>query len=141
MSTVQLGFSRLLKRWCFTRPAFAMPDDEMITHGSFKSFKALDSSTLRIYFRFLKPNGLGSLSMYKCISSSKHSGCAMKTSVASTAKGLSTKMGIRGRCPSLANLSSINTISCVRPTLNAGIITLPPRSAVSLIILINLPIS
>lgn len=37
-----------------------------------------------------KPNGSGSFKIYWCKSKSKHSGCILKTSVALTAKGLST---------------------------------------------------
>ena len=70
-------------------------------------FRDFDSLTEEINLRFLNPKGFGSWSIYLCRSLSKHSGCDLYISVASTAKGLSTYTGILGRIPLFSISSSI----------------------------------
>jgi len=86
-------------------------------------------------------NGLSPFAMSFFVSSSNKSILSLKTSVADIAKGLSTYTGVfiktlyflLNSSSSFSSFSLFNSynISCVLPTANDGIITVPPLSSVS----------
>ena len=83
----------------------------MIIQGSLLVFKAIDSSFSLIYFKLLNPNGSGSVLIYSCSFSLKHTTFPLIISVTFVDNGLSTYTLIFGNKPLFFNLSKINTIS------------------------------
>ena len=107
-----------------------MPDAAMISAGPSTSLIATESSRVRASRSPAIANG-SSRSNSARVASSKHSGCSRNTEVTSIASGESMNTGMPGETPWCSSSCSTWRNSWVRPSANAGTITLPPRARAS----------
>jgi len=113
----------------------------MMIQGSGFSFNAFDSSAVTVNFNPGNSSGLSPLFISACVSSSNKFMFSLNTSVDDIARGLSTYTGAFIKVSySFKNFSSFLVsfilfssykISCVLPTANDGITTVPLLSNVS----------